>query len=94
MYARETAFLQLPVSNSDQRIVVPQLLRRVFLLEMYHKYAPAIEMVCLAFESYTNFEEAKQEAMRLAASLIMILSPRHCEKNVTTASCRCNSQTC
>jgi len=37
-----------------------------FLMEMYHKYAPKIDMVCLAFERSTDFEEAKQEAMKLA----------------------------
>ena len=37
-----------------------------FLMEMYHKYAPQIDMVCLAFERSTDFEEAKQEVMKLA----------------------------
>ena len=37
-----------------------------FLMEMYHKYAPKIDILCLAFERTTDFAEAKQEAMKLA----------------------------
>jgi len=68
-----------PVSLKDERfknkVVVVQISgswcpncldESLFLMEMYHKYAPAIDMVCLAFERYTTFEEAKQEAMKLA----------------------------
>jgi peroxiredoxin len=37
-----------------------------FLMEMYHKYAPDVAMICLSFERTTDFEEAKREAMKLA----------------------------
>ncbi|MCL2727704.1 MAG: TlpA family protein disulfide reductase [Bacteroidales bacterium] len=36
-----------------------------FLMEMYHKYAPGLDMLCLSFERVTDFEEAKKEAMKL-----------------------------
>ena len=68
-----------PVSLKDERfqnkVVVVQISgswcpncldESRFLMEMYHKYAPEIDVVCLAFERSTNFEAAKQEAMRLA----------------------------
>ena len=39
-----------------------------FLMEMYRKYAPKIDMLCLAFERSSNFDEAKQEAMKLVST--------------------------
>lgn len=36
-----------------------------FLIEMYNKYQPNLEVLCLAFERSKEFEAAKSEAMKL-----------------------------
>ncbi|MDR2585711.1 MAG: TlpA family protein disulfide reductase [Prevotellaceae bacterium] len=68
----------LPVSLRDESFVDKVVVLQIsgswcpncldesrFLMEMYRKYAPKVEMLCLAFERVTDFEEAKQEAMKL-----------------------------
>jgi len=90
-----------PVSLKDERfknkVVVIQISgswcpncldESLFLMEMYYKYAPAIEMVCLAFERYTTFEEAKQEAIKLAKTAGItydVLITAHSTSQVQTA---------
>jgi peroxiredoxin len=67
-----------PVSLSDERfqnkVVVLQISgswcpncldESRFLMEMLQKYVPKIDVICLAFERSTDFEEAKKEAMKL-----------------------------
>ncbi|MCL2501658.1 MAG: TlpA family protein disulfide reductase [Bacteroidales bacterium] len=71
----------VPVSLKDERftnkVVVVQISgswcpncldESRFLMEMYRKYAPKVDMLCLAFERVTDFEEAKKEAMKLATT--------------------------
>ena len=68
----------MPVSLGDERfknkVVVLQISgswcpncldESRFLMEMYHKYAPEVDMLCLAFERAADYEEAKTEALKL-----------------------------
>ena len=59
-----------------------------FLMEMYHKYAPKVDMLCLAFERTADFEEAKREAMKLVTTAGMeydVLITAHTTSAVQTA---------
>jgi thiol-disulfide isomerase/thioredoxin len=69
----------VPVSLSDERfknrVTVVQISgswcpncldESRFLMEMYEKYSPSMEVICLAFERSDNFETAKSEAGKLA----------------------------
>lgn len=69
----------VPVSLSDERfknrVTVVQISgswcpncldESRFLMEMYNKYSPSLEIICLAFERSDNFETAKTEAGKLA----------------------------
>ena len=68
----------VPVSLKDERfknkVVVLQISgswcpncldESRFLMEMYHKYAPKVDMLCLAFERVADYEAAKAEAIKL-----------------------------
>ena len=91
----------IPVSLKDERfknkVVVLQISgswcpncldESRFLMEMNIKYAPKIEMICLAFERSADFEEAKREAMKLvhtAGITYDVLITAHNTSQVQTA---------
>ena len=91
----------MPVSLSDERfknkVVVLQISgswcpncldESRFLMEMYHKYAPKIDMLCLAFERVADYGEAKTEAMKLVSAAGIeydVLIPGYTTSGVQTA---------